>query len=196
MVLLPPPSIFLGWLAGFVMHQLVDGILRQQKAEREGAEKEAEKGESRSKGFIDLELIREDLARQIDEDSDSTNEESATPNRYSGSSSTPRQIQEVPVLSKLRNGQGRRQPSKSLGAFCARIVPPYPDRLPHPKAKTRCLDSIKYSPFQERCLANNIDMAIKACVPERSGLLWNRAEMQMVRESLDEGYCDVTGRTA
>jgi hypothetical protein len=39
-------------------------------------------------------------------------------------------------------------------------------------------------------------MAIKACAPERSDLLWNREEMQMVRESLDEGYCDVTGRTA
>jgi hypothetical protein len=38
-------------------------------------------------------------------------------------------------------------------------------------------------------------MAIKACAPERSNLLRNREEMQMVKESLDEGYCDVTGRT-
>ncbi len=44
-------------------------------------------------------------------------------------------------------------------------------------------------------IANNIGMAIKACAPERSNLLRNREEMQMVRESLDEGYCDVTGRT-
>lgn len=44
-------------------------------------------------------------------------------------------------------------------------------------------------------IANNIDMAIKACAPERSNLLRNREEMQMVKESLDEGYCDVTGRT-
>jgi hypothetical protein len=43
-------------------------------------------------------------------------------------------------------------------------------------------------------LANNIDMAIKACAPERSNLLRNREEMQMVRETLDEGYCDVSGR--
>ena len=38
-------------------------------------------------------------------------------------------------------------------------------------------------------------MAIKACAPERSNLLRNREEMQMVKESLDEGYCDVTGKT-
>jgi hypothetical protein len=38
-------------------------------------------------------------------------------------------------------------------------------------------------------------MAIKACTPEKSNLLKNREEMQMVKESLDEGYCDVTGRT-
>ena len=44
-------------------------------------------------------------------------------------------------------------------------------------------------------LANNIDMAIKACAPERGNLLRNREEMQTVRESLDEGYCDVAGRT-
>ena len=38
-------------------------------------------------------------------------------------------------------------------------------------------------------------MAIKACTPEKSSLLKNREEMRMVKESLDEGYCDVTGRT-
>ena len=35
-------------------------------------------------------------------------------------------------------------------------------------------------------------MAIKACAPERSNLLRNREEMQVVLESLDEGYCHVT----
>jgi hypothetical protein len=44
-------------------------------------------------------------------------------------------------------------------------------------------------------ITNNIDMAIKACTPEKSVLLRNREEMQMVKESLDEGYCDVTGKT-
>ncbi|KAH9039973.1 hypothetical protein EDB84DRAFT_1476646 [Lactarius hengduanensis] len=43
-------------------------------------------------------------------------------------------------------------------------------------------------------IANNINMAIGACAPERGNLLRNREEMQTVKESLDEGYCDVSGR--
>jgi hypothetical protein len=43
-------------------------------------------------------------------------------------------------------------------------------------------------------LANNIDMAIKGCGHERSNLLRNREAMQTVEESLDDGYCDITGR--
>jgi hypothetical protein len=38
-------------------------------------------------------------------------------------------------------------------------------------------------------------MAIRACAPERNNLLKNREEMQVVKESLDEGYCDVSGRS-
>lgn len=38
-------------------------------------------------------------------------------------------------------------------------------------------------------------MALKACAPERSDLLRNREEMQIVLESLDEGYCHVTRKT-
>ena len=45
-------------------------------------------------------------------------------------------------------------------------------------------------------LVNNIDMAIKACAPEGSYLLRNREEMEIVLESLDEGYCHVTRKTS
>jgi hypothetical protein len=38
-------------------------------------------------------------------------------------------------------------------------------------------------------------MALNACAPERSDLLRNREEMQIVPESLDEGYCHVTRKT-
>lgn len=43
--------------------------------------------------------------------------------------------------------------------------------------------------------ASNIDMAIKSCTEEKNDLLRNREQMQMVKESLDGGYCDVLGRT-
>jgi hypothetical protein len=53
------------------------------------------------------------------------------------------------------------------------------------------IDVSPHTPFH---LANNIDMAIRACAPEKNNLLRNREAMQMVKESLDEGYCDVSGR--
>ncbi len=53
---------------------------------------------------------------------------------------------------------------------------------------------IVFSPHVPLNLANNIDMAIKACAPERSNQLRNRDAMQIVEESLDDGYCDITGR--
>ncbi|KAJ7078918.1 hypothetical protein B0H15DRAFT_859732 [Mycena belliarum] len=40
----------------------------------------------------------------------------------------------------------------------------------------------------------NIDMAIQACRPESGQLLRNREQMKKVQESLNEGYCDISGR--
>src|SRR5262245_10731622 len=37
-------------------------------------------------------------------------------------------------------------------------------------------------------------MAIKACAQEKGHLVQNRERMQIVRESLNEGYCDISGR--
>ncbi|QRW13174.1 hypothetical protein RhiLY_12173 [Ceratobasidium sp. AG-Ba] len=42
-------------------------------------------------------------------------------------------------------------------------------------------------------IENNVRMAIAACRPESQSLLRNRQQMNMVKESLDEGYCDVSG---
>jgi len=43
-------------------------------------------------------------------------------------------------------------------------------------------------------IESNIKQAIAACREERQNLLHNREEMQVVKESLEEGYCDVAGR--
>ncbi|KAJ7039263.1 hypothetical protein C8F04DRAFT_1087709 [Mycena alexandri] len=43
-------------------------------------------------------------------------------------------------------------------------------------------------------ISSNIDMAIQACRPEAGNLLRNREQMQQVQESLNEGYCDISGR--
>ena len=43
---------------------------------------------------------------------------------------------------------------------------------------------------------SNINQAIAACREERGNVLQNRESMQTVRESLDEGYCDVSGKVS
>ncbi|KAJ6607773.1 hypothetical protein B0H10DRAFT_2070382 [Mycena sp. CBHHK59/15] len=43
-------------------------------------------------------------------------------------------------------------------------------------------------------ISSNIDMAIQACRPESGNLLRNREQMEQVQESLNEGYCDISGR--
>ncbi|KZT22896.1 hypothetical protein NEOLEDRAFT_1137233 [Neolentinus lepideus HHB14362 ss-1] len=42
-------------------------------------------------------------------------------------------------------------------------------------------------------IVSNIETAVKACREEKSDLLNNRKQMQTVKETLDEGYCDVSG---
>ena len=37
-------------------------------------------------------------------------------------------------------------------------------------------------------------MAIRACRPESGNLIRNREKMLQVKETLDEGYCDISGR--
>ena len=40
----------------------------------------------------------------------------------------------------------------------------------------------------------NIDMAIQACREERSNVVQNKERMQVIKESLNDGYCDVSGQ--
>lgn len=42
-------------------------------------------------------------------------------------------------------------------------------------------------------VASNINMAIRACKEERAEVLRNQKQLQMVREALNEGYCDPSG---
>ncbi|KAH7929282.1 hypothetical protein BV22DRAFT_1081369, partial [Leucogyrophana mollusca] len=39
----------------------------------------------------------------------------------------------------------------------------------------------------------NVAMAINACKPEQGNLVHNRREMEMIKESLNDGYCDISG---
>ncbi|KAJ6593724.1 hypothetical protein B0H19DRAFT_1091788 [Mycena capillaripes] len=63
--------------------------------------------------------------------------------------------------------------------------PPSAPTAPRPSSKT-------VTPLSH--ISSNIDMAIQACRPESGNLLHNREQMQQVQESLNEGYCDISGR--
>ncbi|KAH9901111.1 hypothetical protein C8Q73DRAFT_742765 [Cubamyces lactineus] len=65
------------------------------------------------------------------------------------------------------------------------LLPPRPSRphTPQPYATPRS------------SIASNINMAIRACKEERSEVLRNSKQMEIVKESLNEGYCDVTGHS-
>lgn len=56
------------------------------------------------------------------------------------------------------------------------------------------VSSHDFEKVAEHTTASNIDMAIKACRPESGNLIRNREEMRQVKESLNEGYCDISGR--
>jgi hypothetical protein len=45
-------------------------------------------------------------------------------------------------------------------------------------------------------IGSNVAMAIKGCRPEEGKIVHDRREMEMIKESLDEGYCDVSGHVA
>ncbi|KAG1726435.1 uncharacterized protein EDB91DRAFT_1263755 [Suillus paluster] len=45
-------------------------------------------------------------------------------------------------------------------------------------------------------IRSNVAMAIKGCRPEEGKLVHNRREMETIKESLNEGYCDVSGHVA
>lgn len=83
---------------------------------------------------------------------------------------------------------------ENLSRFLSRIL------LSLPQVASVCRDYYIVQDFKVLShisfyLANNIDMAIKACASERCDLLRNRKEMEIVLESLDEGCCHVTRKT-
>ncbi|PPQ99714.1 hypothetical protein CVT24_009697 [Panaeolus cyanescens] len=67
---------------------------------------------------------------------------------------------------------------------------PVPGGFPGP-SQTRS-DTGEVTPKSN--ISRNIDMAIDSCKPESGGVLRNREHMQRIRETLEEGYCDISGR--
>ncbi|OBZ66504.1 hypothetical protein A0H81_13686 [Grifola frondosa] len=66
---------------------------------------------------------------------------------------------------------------------------------PSPDPRSRALPQTPQPFVTPRSkIASNIDLAIKACREEKGQLLRNREHMEVVKESLNEGYCDISGQ--
>jgi hypothetical protein len=109
---------------------------------------------------------------------------------------TPKREESPPPYPAMPGGVSLPGPSRQLARSSQPSLPSSPIVTPLSNIGTFCkYDTLVNHLILPPQLANNIDMAIRACAPERNNLLRNREEMQMVKESLDEGYCDVSGRT-
>ena len=210
---------------------IVDRILRQQKAEREAAEKAHRASlvsssetlvqdtqtkipttgtmisppptssgtATRQTTGTSLEQIFKrptsaisDIGRLLRPNRPSTSSRATSPPR--GDDATQSSILDVGGVSPPPNPKGALQPSNGQGLMRnPNTGGPHVTPLSNICTFRESDAPKRYLIFHSH-LANNIDMAIKACAPERSNLLRNREEMQTVRETLDEGYCDVSGR--
>ncbi|KAI0083802.1 hypothetical protein BDY19DRAFT_975723 [Irpex rosettiformis] len=63
---------------------------------------------------------------------------------------------------------------------------------PRPSASRPITPGPHITPMRD--IETNIDMAIRACKEERGDLLKSRGQMQMIKESLNDSYCDVSGQ--
>ncbi|KNZ80421.1 Sacsin [Termitomyces sp. J132] len=178
----------------------VDRILRQQKAEGEGTE------ETKVENLM---LLSKPPMRNLEDPAFLLASNPATPS----SSPTAPPAPPVPLISKPPPGKPLSEAPKtpspateplpttpfrnSLNLFKWKkdlAPPPEPSPLippvSHKSPVTPTTDS-HVTPLKN--ISSNIDMAIRACRPESGNLLRNRQEMRRVQESLDEGYCDVSG---
>ncbi|KAG9078227.1 hypothetical protein FS749_009799, partial [Ceratobasidium sp. UAMH 11750] len=183
----------------------VDRILNQQKVERKRAEaaraqlererKEAQEAESRS-------LVAAAGQKVVQ----------SPPPLPEKRTSLDRPILAPPVVNPQPKGNSRQSVLGTFNNFRQKIGMATGDKGNEPEKKallspsenaTRPSSSVHTprapSPSgqitSQDHIENNVRMAIAACRPESQSLLHNRQQMHMVKESLNEGYCDISGTT-
>ncbi|KAG8813685.1 hypothetical protein FRC17_001463 [Serendipita sp. 399] len=87
----------------------------------------------------------------------------------------------------LRSGVDRLLPNLPGGSGSGGSVSPGPQGRP-PAGRV-----VNHQPTPESEINKNVQQAINACRPEARSLLQNRQHMEIIKEALNEGYCDVSG---
>ncbi|KAL5520611.1 hypothetical protein ACEPAF_2612 [Sanghuangporus sanghuang] len=198
----------------------VDRILKKQRAEREAAE------QARREQAKEMEKLVSDTAPSIPQHpapniaSSTTEPTNGLPqvNKEIGPAPPPKDLEERnhrPTSGFLNQYQNIRRrfglpnkgdsvdipennrvsevPSRSMSPPGHPRSPPIPGGFPvnagvhqQPQSTVTPLSNIE----------SNINQAIAACREERGNVLQNRETMQTVKETLDEGYCDISGRVS
>ncbi|KAF8894925.1 hypothetical protein CPB84DRAFT_1816083 [Gymnopilus junonius] len=178
----------------------VDRILRQQRDARLAAESARVTKEQESR--VLTENQRTDSVTKMETDKPKAHSAGPNTEEKRTSSSTPSSQISGP-LQTLR---------RKLGAMTAPVadkppitptgtlrdspeMPTSPSSISHGNTPDATTGVTPWSNIGERrLLTKNIDMAINSCKSESADLLQNREHMQRVKESLNDGYCDVSGR--
>ncbi|KAF9529296.1 hypothetical protein CPB83DRAFT_906254 [Crepidotus variabilis] len=88
-------------------------------------------------------------------------------------------------------GQGG-QPSRPSTDSSIAESDDFPGSFPQPKSSKKPTGSSTAIPLDN--IKRNIDIALESCKAESGNLLQNREHMQKIKESTDDGYCDISGR--
>ncbi|KAF8497439.1 hypothetical protein F5888DRAFT_1634399 [Russula emetica] len=172
-----------------VLHRLVDGILQQQKAGRQTTEK-AEREEAEKAKRCEEVAKTKILTIQTNVPLPSASTVIAVPE-------TSKPFRQTSANHKLGHHLQRNRSDAASSQLTS--SPPDPDGASMLAIPASLRESVQSRTFPTVTslsnIADNIDMALRACAPERSDLLRNREDMHIVLESLDEGYCHVTHKT-
>ncbi|RDB24786.1 hypothetical protein Hypma_008085 [Hypsizygus marmoreus] len=162
----------------------VDRILRQQKAERQANELAKAKMEN-------VALVSKPSPPNIVVESPTSTPTGTPTSAPSNQDTPPPTASQPPPSARNPLRMFKRKTGLSTPSVPPELPPLIPPVTPQPPSPQRNGDT-HATPLSH--ISSNIDMAIKACRPESGNLLRNREEMRQVKESLNEGYCDISAR--
>ncbi|KAF9051010.1 hypothetical protein BDZ89DRAFT_1098552 [Hymenopellis radicata] len=160
----------------------VERILKQQQAERQAAE------QARAKAVEQAPNVPEKAGNMIPEPEPSMPGDIFRPSASAVKNTFHNSFQ------NFKQKLGQPGGLLSTGHDSSQTQPRIEDTPPVPPVPSQTRPGgTKVGEASKRDISSNIDMAISACRPEKNHLLHNRNEMRIIKESLNEGYCDLSG---